>query len=482
MKRFLFILFISFSLLFSMSCDDDDSIEEIPKEVLNQDIENFIWGGLNFFYLWQDDVPDLSDQRFTSQEELNNYLKDYSDPESLFDNLLYSGDKYSWIVDDYIALEKELGQGISGSNGVEFNLVYESGSDTDVFGSVRYIIAGSDASTKNIKRGDIFHAVNGTPLTANNFGDLLFGSNDSYTLNLADYNNGNLIDNGVSVLLTKSELQENPIHVVTTVDEIGKKIGYIMYNSFTNAFDSELNDAFATLKVAGVTDLVLDLRYNSGGSVNTAIYLSGMITGQFTGELFTKERWNSKWLDYLTENDPDYLESFFVEKMDNGEILNSLNLDNVVVLTTGRSASASELIINGLNPYINVTTIGTKTEGKSVGSITIYDSESYGKEGVNPDHTYAMQPIVLEIVNKLGENDNDGFDPTIVNPENYGNMGILGDPSEPLFARAIQFISTGSKSSLSKSKVIQHIYLSDSKKESLTGSNMYIDKPLPFLK
>lgn len=482
MKRFLYIFCISLSLLYT-SCDDDDPInEEIPDEVLNQDIENFIWGGLNLFYLWQEEVPDLSDQRFRSQEQLNDYLEGYSDPESLFDNLLFSGDKYSWIVDDYIALEEELNQGISGSNGVEFGLSYEAGSSTDIFGFVRYIITGSDASAKNIKRGDIFHAVNGTPLTDSNYRDLLFGENTSYTLNLANYNNGNPTDNGQSVSLTKSELQENPIHVVTTVDEIGKKIGYLMYNSFTNAFDSQLNDAFATFKAEGVTDLVLDLRYNSGGSVNSAVYLSGMITGQFNGELLIKERWNGKWQEYFNENEPDYLDTFFVDKMASGEILNSLNLDNVVILTTGSSASASELMINGLNPYINVTTIGTTTEGKSVGSITIYDSETYGKENVNPDHTYAMQPIVLEIVNKLGENDHDGIDPTIFNPEDFGNMGVLGDPTEPLFARAIQYISTGSKSSLRKSNIIEHIQLSDSKKESLTGSNMYVDKPLPSLK
>ena len=120
MKRFLYIFFVSFSLLY-ISCDKDDSLEEeIPDEVLNQDIENFVWSGLNLFYLWQEEVPDLSDQRFSSQEQLNDYLSGYSDPESLFDNLLYSGDKYSWIVDDYIALGEQLNEGISGSNGVEF--------------------------------------------------------------------------------------------------------------------------------------------------------------------------------------------------------------------------------------------------------------------------------------------------------------------------------------------------------------------------
>lgn len=479
MKKFYHSLLIISLLFIAISCNDDDEIEQ-GEIVANLDIANFVWKGLNLFYLWQDDIPDLSDQRFSSQEQLDDFLKGYDSPESLFDHLLYNEDKYSWMVDDYVALEKVLYEGITGSNGVDFGLALENSSSTAVFGFVQYIVPNSDASSKNIKRGDIFHAVNGTPLTVSNYYQLLFSS-ESYTLNLADYNNGNPTDNGISVNLTKSEIQENPVHTVSTIDDTGKKIGYLMYNRFNLEFHSELNNVFGNFEAAGITDLVLDLRYNPGGTTSTALYLAGMITGQFNGQLFSEEIWNSKWQNYFNEKSPESLINNFVDQMNSGESINSLNLDKIVILTTGGSASASELIINGLKPYINVTTIGTKTEGKYVGSVTLYDSENFGREGANPDHTYAMQPIVFEVVNKIGANDKDGFEPTISNPENFGNMGVLGDPTEPLLARAIQFITTGSKMRHG-SKTIEHQHLTNTQKESLAGSNMYSVKNLPLLK
>ena len=420
MKSLKIIFALTLLLIIGFSCNNDDT-ENIPAEI---EIQNFIWKGLNTFYFWQQDVPNLLDDRFSTQEELNSFLSDYPNPQDLFYSLLNNyptTDKYSWIVDDYLALEDLLQSGIRGSNGVDFGLVRETGSLTDIFGYVRYIIPNSDASTKNIIRGDIFHAVNGTPLTVNNYRQLLF-STESYTLNLADYNNGNPVDNGIAINLTKNELQENPIFKTATFDVSGKKIGYLMYNAFTPLFDNQLNDTFAGFQNDGVTDLVLDLRYNSGGSVRTATYLSSMITGQFDGELFSKEQWNDKWQAYFLENNPNSIINNFTNQIIGGSGINSLNLENIVILTTGSSASASELVINGLNPYINVTTIGTITEGKTVGSITLYDSDNYGREGANPNHTWAMQPIVLEIQNKIGENFPEGFEPGILFPEDFGNL------------------------------------------------------------
>ena len=80
-------------------------------------LQNFIWKGLNAYYFWQQDIPDLSDQKFSSQEQLNSFLEDNSEPEEFFYNMLNNyptTDKYSWIVDDYIALEQLLQQGIFG--------------------------------------------------------------------------------------------------------------------------------------------------------------------------------------------------------------------------------------------------------------------------------------------------------------------------------------------------------------------------------
>lgn len=473
MKPIKILLALTLLLFIGVSCNND---ENTPADI---EVQNFIWKGLNTFYFWQQDVPNLSDQRFASQNELNEFLSGYPDPKELFYSLLNNypiTDKYSWIVDDYLALEDYLQSGITGSNGVDFGLVRENGSDTAIFGYVRYIIPNSDAEMKNIMRGDIFNAVNGTSLTINNYRQLLF-STESYTLNLADYNNGNPTDNGISVDLTKSALQENPIFKTETFDVSGKKIGYLMYNAFTPLYDNQLNDIFASFKNDGVTDLVLDLRYNSGGSVRTATYLSSMITGQFNGELFSQEIWNDKWQAYFLANDPSSLVNNFTNQIIGGSGINSLTLDEIVILTTGSSASASELVINGLNPYINITTIGTVTEGKTVGSITLYDSDNYGRQGANPNHTWAMQPIVLEIQNKIGENFPEGIEPGILFPENLNNLGVLGAIDEPLLERAITYIATGNRFSGSRNEIILNREFNNSRENT---SNMFVEKEFSF--
>ena len=106
------------------------------------------------------------------------------------------------------------------------------------------------------------------------------------------------------------------------------------------------------------------------------------------------------------------------------------------MLTTRNSASASELMINSLKPYIAVIQIGTATGGKYQASITIYDSPNFRRENVNPNHTYALQPLVFKSANKDGVSDYDnGLEPSVTLSEDIGNLGILGDVNEPLLAR-----------------------------------------------
>ncbi|MBN8567378.1 MAG: peptidase S41, partial [Flavobacteriales bacterium] len=90
---------------------------------------------------------------------------------------------------------------------------------------------------------------------------------------------------------------------------------------------------------------------------------------------------------------------------------------------------------------ISVVKIGTKTEGKNVGSITLYDSPTFGKSNRNNNHRYAMQPIVLRIANKLGEGDYvNGLSPNVPQDENMANLGTLGDVNEPLLNTTINYI------------------------------------------
>jgi len=450
----LLLFIIGFGL---QSCEKQDD-NSVPHDIA---VHNFIWKGLNLYYLWQADVPNLSDYRFQNQDQLNNFLYGYSNAENLFQDLLYKPiskfpkeeaiDRFSAIFPDYNILEGIL-SGTTANNGVEYRLYYKSGSTSEVFGVVVYILPGSDAATKNIHRGDIFYAVNGVALmqdrnnVSNSNLKQLLTDQTSYTLNLADYNGGSITPNGASVSLTKSVLSENPVLVNKVITSGAHKIGYLMYNGFYSNYETELNNAFGYLKSQGITELVLDLRYNGGGSIDTATRLASMITGQFAGQLFAKEQWNAKVQAYYNTKNPARLYNFFTNTINTGQGINSLNLSKIFILTSSGTASASELVINGLAPYIDVVQIGDYTVGKNVGSITMYDSPTFSKKDISKDHRYAMQPLVLKIVNKAGFGDYTlGLPPDVELRENLGNLGILGDENEPLLNAAITRITTGGR-------------------------------------
>lgn len=460
LKSILFLFLLVFSL---QSCEDNDDVAA-PADL---QINSFIWKGLNEVYLWQADVPNLADNRFANENDFNNFLKGYSKPEDLFEDLLNKPeskypngdaiDRFSWIVDDYTELEQEL-SGISKNNGVDFRLSRVASGSNDLVGYVRYIIPNSDASAKAIKRGDLFTSVNGTKLTVSNYEALLLNS-DSYTLNLADYNGSAFVLNGKSVALTKTVLEENPIFINKVITSGSHKIGYLMYNGFYSEYDDRLNQAFGELKGQGVTDFVLDLRYNGGGSIATSAKLASMITGQFDTQIFSKMTFNSKQMQGISAADLEDLNVRFVKN------LNSLNMSTVYVITTASTASASELIINGLKPYINVVQIGETTVGKNVGSFTVYDSETLTtKKGINPNHKYAMQPLVLKITNSVNFGDyTQGLIPTYQQYESVLNYGVLGETSEPLLNIAISKITgTAAKKILNESEP-ERPYVTDSK-------------------
>ena len=433
------ILILIASSIALISCQPDDT-NNVPRDVR---ITDFVWKGMNLYYLWQENVPDLADDRFANQSELNAWLAERNEPLSLFNNLRVdtSFDRFSVIYSDYRILEGVL-SGTTGNNGVDFGLRYKQGSTTDIFGWVRYILPNSDASTKDIHRGDIFYAINGIPLTAANYRELL--SAPSYTVNLADYNNGNITPNGESVTLNKAVYSENPVYEQDVFAVGGHKIGYLMYNGFYPNYDNTLNQAFGQLRAENITDLVLDLRYNSGGSIQTATYLASMITGQFSGQVFAKEQWNDKLMAYWNENNSEALINRFTNAIEGGSAINKLNLNTVYILTSTSTASASELVISCLKPYVNVVQIGDVTTGKNVGSVTLYDSPSFEKRGADQSHYYAMQPIVLKVVDKNGFGDYaSGLVPNHPFVEDLGDLGVLGNTEEPLLAAAIAVI-TGS--------------------------------------
>ncbi|MEQ9581333.1 MAG: S41 family peptidase, partial [Arenibacter sp.] len=473
----------------ALSCSDkDDDAFVYPKE---STVQNFMWQCLNLWYFLQADAPNLGDSLFTSNDDYVAYLESYTDPEEFFYQTCYKHskvvgsssaiDRFSFVEDDYETLVNSL-SGVSKSNGLEFGLARNEGS-TDLFGYVRYIIPNSNASTKDIARGDIFTRVNGVQLTDANYISLLFGNSDTYTLGMADISGTVVTDNDREVTLTKAEgLQENPILVAKTVEVNGTKIAYLMYNGFTSDYNEQLNTVFGQFKTAGATELVLDLRYNPGGSVNSSRLLASMVYGTKTSELYVRQRWNDKIQSMLNK---EQLEDYFANKTDSGSALNSLNLSKVYVLATGSSASASELVMNGLAPYVNVFHIGETTRGKNEFSVTMVDDEdndyiyrSDRENKINPSNRWAMQPLMGRNENSDGFYDyTSGLAPDVVLAEDLADLGTLGDVNEPLFARAIQEITgVSAKKDFSVKMPVNEV--SNSKMFTAIKDNMYLDKPI----
>jgi len=206
-------------------------------------------------------------------------------------------------------------------------------------------------------------------------------------------------------------------------------------NSNADEYDAQIDAIFGQFKAQGVNELVLDLRYNPGGYTSSSARLASLIgKGVNSSKVYFREEWNST-ITPIIRNDPQYGDSFFVQNfVDKANNIGG-NLNRVFVLTTDQTASASELIINGLRPYMTVTTIGTTTVGKNVGSITITDDTGKIKWG--------MQPIVFRSYNSLNQSDYwTGFAPNVEIEEPL-NLLPLGDTKEALLSSALAQITGG---------------------------------------
>jgi hypothetical protein len=445
--KILLFLLISFTLY---NCNKED---EIPVDV---EINDFVWKAMNAYYLYQDQIPDLSDRRFNNQPQLNEYLRGFPLPNDLFTSLLFdrpATDNKSTLVDDFNLINTPNIR-TSFTNGVEFGIIAEPGSTTNVLGYVQYILPNSDAATKSILRGDYFYGVDDTQLTRDNFRTLLETNND-YTLNMATFDGIKVEEDSIivssvkvpkKVILSKSGFTHPPVSLAKNMVAGTNNIGYLLYNNdFSNNYINELNTSFLQFKNQGVNQLVLDLRYNVGGGsfVENINQIASMITGQFNDQTFIKERWNSKAQPWFELNQPDSLITKFSNKISSSTTTNSLELTDVYIILNG-SSSSIELLINSLRSYINVHIINSSdTNGNNKGSITLYNSIDYDSIGKSSNHTVAVQPIVLDFLNNDDQTYPDGFTPEmrICSQEDILNLGVLGETSDPILNQVINLIN-----------------------------------------
>jgi len=435
MKRIKILSILSL-LILTQACSDD--LDDNLQPSSNIEIADFIYRGLNFWSIYKEDVPDLANDRFNSDNERSEFLNQFSSPEETFEALLSPRDRFSILSSDFIEFENALA-GVRVSTGMRFSLFNQPNESNLVFGVVRFVFNEGPARDAGVQRGMIFTGIDGSPLTTESDLGAIFDQ-PSFSIDLATYDGTSFTSTEESILLNQVELSINPVHITRTFNIEGQRIGYLHYTGFTNEFDSQLNAAFAQFQADGISDLILDLRHNGGGSIETANDLSSMITGQFNGQTFITQRYNE-------DRDEEFARvRTFNNEIGGGEQINSLGLSRVFVLTTGSTASASELILSGLDPYINIIQIGVNTSGKFEGSFLLYDAPPplFRRENANPGHRFVMLPLVLRSVNANGLTDYfDGFIPDVEIAEDVFNLGQLGDMNEPLISAALNEIFPG---------------------------------------
>ncbi len=419
-------LYLFLVLLFFISaCNDDDNVK--ISDDSNNAINTWVYDVMKEVYYWTDQIP----ARVNKEQA----------PEAFFKSLKYSGDDFSIIVSDFQELIKAL-EGVTEEAGYEYDLFYVDGGGDAVVAIVSYVKKNSPASFAGLKRGDVISLINGTPITEANWSQLYEQMFSSHSLTFSRFVERNEVyELQPEINLTVTEIQENPNYLDTVYTVKGRKVGYYVYNFFaggltnSNEYDQQMDAVFARFQSQGITDLVLDLRYNSGGAISSSLNMASLIAPNVTTEdVFFENRWNDFYMDYFN-NDEDGDKNYrgrFIDKAAN--IGNQLN-GKVYILTGSNTASASELIINGLKPYMDVELIGDKTVGKNVGSVAIEDER-------NSLNHYGLLPIAFQVYNSDGNSEySEGFFPDIVIDDYALPMKALGDMEENLLSVAISRIT-----------------------------------------
>ncbi|WP_291857473.1 S41 family peptidase [Marinilabilia sp.] len=431
MKHPFSLLFISlFSIVFLTYCSEDENkivepvVEENEEEKESIDpqtlmINNFIKNNMEYYYFWNDEIPDIDQEK---EENSSDY----------FDKLLKKpDDRWSFITDDYPALVKYF-SGVEKSTGYSLQLMYLNQTSNQVIAVIEYVHPDTPAEEAGLKRGDIIVKIDGLLITDENYSDLL--GRTMFEITLGEINlNGSTSDLNPTIPVEAIELSLNPIVKTNIIDTLGHKIGYLAYTSFIFDYNQELETVIREFKDAGVTDMILDLRYNGGGAVSSAELLGNMLVPPGNdGRTFIKSVYNTDITNDI-KSEPDYTPDFFLRKFSEHE--NNLNINKLYVFTTESTASASEMIIYGLSPYMEVVQIGTQTHGKYYASITISDEEK---------HDWAMQPIIMRSINALDDIDySQGLIPDYELMDDFYNYpeNELGHHRERFMSEAISQIT-----------------------------------------
>jgi carboxyl-terminal processing protease len=380
---------------------DDPFYVEPPAECDVASQNQFVIDVMSDYYLWNSDLPDVD-------------ITAYESPESLVSDLRVGDDRWTRIRDaatsDALFMEGKF---------VGLGYKTQRGADDEV--RLSFVSDNSPASGAGLLRGDVILGVNGYTVAeldeSDGWGEV-YGPEEpgvQVAIEVERLASGTV----ETVMLTKEWIDIVSLPVTSVIDgQNGTPIGYFVMDKFVETTKAELDAAFTQFKDAGASTVIIDLRYNGGGLISVAERLVGLALGaDHEGSTAYSFQYNSNYSSENSTSDIDKLDA-------------SIGADNIIVLTSSRTLSASELVINALFPYADVTLIGSTTGGKPVGSKSFEFCEK------------KLFPITFRLVNADGNTDYfDGLPADCWAADDLFHQ--LGDESEGMLAAALAYIGDG---------------------------------------
>jgi len=412
-------------------------------------------------YLWYDLLPDyntFNPRQYTGSGadisnlriELNAIASLAINPRTLHSyeyRTGYSQSLYSYIIEGNIITGRRGEVDIDGKgNDMGLGMALVNGSAV----YISLVEQGSPAEAAGLARGMQVVKVNGiaAPLDIASLNDLLNGASATLTVRKQD---GSITETTVN----KSGYTASPVLKTCILTAGNKRSGYIALARFSNIRDAKsvLDGVFTPLAAAGISNLIVDLRYNRGGYVETAEYTANLIAPSgINGSVMFSEHFNEllaqvkapilKTIPYLDENrqpvyvngrkatyaDVDYSVAGNTYRFSKAGGLSGIK--SIVFIVSGNTASASELLINSFRPYVDVKLVGSTTYGKPVGFFGI---------GIDVYTVYLAQFRMLNASEQGDYYEGMSCDVTAADDVTHD----FGDPEENCIAQAIQYISTG---------------------------------------
>ena len=433
-----------------------DGLKDLDQETRAERkyVNLFAFNVMDTYYLWRDEIA-------SGLEAWENW----EEPIGKVAALRYKDaggediDRWTFLTDDFASAQGTM-TGHTRTLGMDFQLFYADEVHTRICAVVTFAYAGSPAAEAGVGRGDVVLTVDGQAMTPDNYRTLVLDhllGGGTVKLGLAD---------GRTVVLTAVDMYEDPVHTIRVLDRPdGRKVGYLHYTSFTLDSCRKLVEAFRTFRSAEIDDLVLDLRYNSGGYVQTEEVLASLLVPVKeieAGSVFSREVFNSRLAAELGDECSRFQTNFLIM----GTIMTILTTDGanpdlprLYVLTSGSSASASECLVCGLKPYMEVTLIGERTAGKYCGGLLLEATDWFrDKKSALGDEYEKGRPYVenwgmyvmfsrYADCNGVTLSMPDGLMPDLPVEDNPLDGFQLGDPQETMLAAALEYMEGRTRSS-----------------------------------